>query len=278
MKSGFSSRLWSGISLTWILIIVNVIAFFLFLLISLSSKFSSYLVLTPSLFLYGKPIAYFWTLLTSMFLHAGLLHLFVNMFSLFYLGHLVERIIGKKRFFWLYFIAGMVGGLLFIVGTYFGNFIPRGDFLFGTPSTSAVGASGAIFGLVGLLSVLIPFKQVYFILGPLLVIIFQVIMDRFLPVQLQSVFSLLMSALILLMVFSIFSRSQRFMKFSLPVKLSFWAVPIVAIIPLFIISFFIDLPIGNTAHLGGLIVGLIYGFYLRSKYAKKVVLLNRIIK
>jgi membrane associated rhomboid family serine protease len=40
----------------------------------------------------------------------------------------------------------------------------------------------------------------------------------------------------------------------------------------------IGLPIGNTAHLGGLIIGLIYGFYLRKRYIKKITLLNRILR
>ena len=45
----------------------------------------------------------------------------------------------------------------------------------------------------------------------------------------------------------------------------FWFLPIVAIVPLVIIGLFIELPIGNTAHLGGLIAGFAYGYYLKQK-------------
>lgn len=57
-----------------------------------------------------------------------------------------------------------------------------------------------------------------------------------------------------------------------------WLAPIVAIVPLVIISFTIDLPIGNSAHFGGLIVGLIYGLYLRLKYPQKMLMLKRFFR
>jgi membrane associated rhomboid family serine protease len=68
------------------------------------------------------------------------------------------------------------------------------------------------------------------------------------------------------------------MKFALPMQIPFWSLPFVAIVPLVIIGFFVSLPIGNMAHFGGFIAGAVYGVYLRIKYAKKVQLLNRMIK
>ena len=73
---------------------------------------------------------------TAMFVHAGWLHLLFNMYALYYLGLLVESIYGSSKFLFVYFITGIVGNLLSQV------------FYFSVPS---VGASGAIFGLVGLL-------------------------------------------------------------------------------------------------------------------------------
>jgi membrane associated rhomboid family serine protease len=60
-----------------------------------------------------------------------------------------------------------------------------------------------------------------------------------------------------------------------PIEMPFWLLPIVAIVPLFVIGYFIALPIGNSAHLGGFLTGLVYGLYLRAKYKNKVKLLNK---
>jgi membrane associated rhomboid family serine protease len=76
----------------------------------------------------------YWRLVTSGFLHAGFFHLAVNMFSLYILGTLLEPAIGKLRFGLIYavsLLAGAFGALLF------------------EPNGLTVGASGAIFGLMG---------------------------------------------------------------------------------------------------------------------------------
>lgn len=76
-----------------------------------------------------------WRLLTSVFLHSGFLHITLNMVSLFFLGSFVEPLFGRARFFALYMLCGLSGGIAYL---YFGGF-----------ETPAVGASGAIFGLLG---------------------------------------------------------------------------------------------------------------------------------
>ena len=79
-------------------------------------------------------------LITSMFLHGSIMHIFFNMYSLWDLGGLVNRIsIGQEKnsafvFLVIYFFAGICGGL---ASMYF------------NPGTPSVGASGAIFGLIG---------------------------------------------------------------------------------------------------------------------------------
>lgn len=76
-----------------------------------------------------------WRLVTSMFLHSGFIHVALNMVSLFFLGSFVEPLFGRARFFALYMLSGLSGGVAYL---YFGGF-----------ETPAVGASGAIFGLLG---------------------------------------------------------------------------------------------------------------------------------
>ncbi|MDP8946953.1 MAG: rhomboid family intramembrane serine protease [Actinomycetota bacterium] len=76
-----------------------------------------------------------WRLFSSMFLHSGVTHLALNMLSLYFLGSFVEAAFGRGRFFALYLLSGISGGLAYL---YFGGF-----------EAPAVGASGAIFGLLG---------------------------------------------------------------------------------------------------------------------------------
>jgi len=73
-------------------------------------------------------------LLTSMFLHDGLLHIASNMLSLFFVGVIVERLFGSGRFTIIYFASGLVAGLAQIL------FVP---------GVATLGASGAIFGIFG---------------------------------------------------------------------------------------------------------------------------------
>lgn len=261
-KRGFFSRL----SVTNQLILINLICFVASLILfqiygeSLFNK----LALTPSTVLEGKNL---WTLVTSMFLHASFFHLFANMFSLFFIGNFLEKLIGKKRFFWVYIFAGLIGGMFFVASGYiFHSDIP------------GVGASGAIFGLLGVLAVLVPYSKIYLIAGPLILIIIQVITAPFIPSNLVGVVDVIFNMLIILMILSMFSLNNSFRKIAVPVELRMWILPFVAIIPLVVIDFVpgIDLPIGNSAHIGGLVLGLIYGFYLRKKYPKKTKYISRL--
>lgn len=81
----------------------------------------------------------YWRLVSAMFLHGDgtikgtLLHLLMNLWALFQLGTLYEIMFGTRRFLWVYFVTGIVASITSMVVT-------------GGPS---VGASGAIFGLLG---------------------------------------------------------------------------------------------------------------------------------
>ena len=87
--------------------------------------------LIPALVAKGE----WWRLITSVFLHSGIAHLGFNMLSLYFLGAFTEGTFGRSRFFALYLLSGISGGLAYL---YFGGF-----------DQPAVGASGAIFGLLG---------------------------------------------------------------------------------------------------------------------------------
>src|SRR5438552_731433 len=56
-----------------------------------------------------------WTLVTYMFVHAGVSHLLFNMLALFFFGPRLEFELGGERFLWLYFTSGIAGGLLSFV-------------------------------------------------------------------------------------------------------------------------------------------------------------------
>lgn len=85
-----------------------------------------------------------WRFITSMFLHADAEHLISNMLMLYLAGEMVERYIGRRRFVILYFFAGICGSLLY--GGY--------EFLTGE-YVESIGASGAVFGVIGALLVIV---------------------------------------------------------------------------------------------------------------------------
>ncbi|MDO5674476.1 MAG: rhomboid family intramembrane serine protease [bacterium] len=77
-----------------------------------------------------------WRLLSSMFLHFGILHVGLNMWALYYSGRVVERLFGNGRFALLYLIAGLSGSIASLLWN---------------PMVNSAGASGAIFGVYGAL-------------------------------------------------------------------------------------------------------------------------------
>jgi len=83
-----------------------------------------------------------WTLVTSMFMHASFTHILFNMISLFFLGGFFLRLVGEGDFLKVYFIGGLVGGLLYV--------------LLGPAMIPGVGASGAIFAIGGALAIMAP--------------------------------------------------------------------------------------------------------------------------
>jgi membrane associated rhomboid family serine protease len=78
----------------------------------------------------GEP----WRIITSMFLHFGVVHLLVNMYGLYVLGTVLEPALGTTRFLLVYFFCGIAAGIASLI---FNLYVP------------SAGASGAIFGLFG---------------------------------------------------------------------------------------------------------------------------------
>jgi membrane associated rhomboid family serine protease len=78
-----------------------------------------------------------WRILTGAFLHGGLIHIGVNMMSLYFLGRFIEFALGSWRMFVVYMVSLIASGL--------------GVVYFSAPNVPTVGASGAIFGLFGAL-------------------------------------------------------------------------------------------------------------------------------
>ncbi len=89
--------------------------------------------------LVGPPYFQVWRIFTAMWIHFNILHIGLNMLSLFFIGTVVEVFYGKWRYIAIYLLSGIIGGIV----TYYT--MPA--------MTVAAGASGAIFGVFGALGV-----------------------------------------------------------------------------------------------------------------------------
>jgi len=270
-QNGFF-RFFTDLDLVTQIIILNVAIFIGFSIAEAIMGSSSNLIYdlfavqANNLFLRG----YIWTLLTSVFMHASVIHILANMFSLYFLGRFLEMIIGRKRFLWFYLISGIFASFFFASFSFiFGNSV-LGAKVFGSPETFAVGASGAIFAIAGLLALLTPRNRAYLILGPFIAVILEAIIYS--VTQNSLILNLVDIAVVIYLfvsLFSFFSLNPLARRLAFAVDIPFWVIPIIAIVPLVIVSFFVQLPIGNMAHLGGFIAGVIYGIYLKKRYKKK---------
>lgn len=123
------------------------ITIFMFLVqLNLPTNILNNLVLTQNSF--SNP----WSLFTHMFLHGGGTHLLFNMIGLFFFGSFVEKLIGAKRFYLVYF----GGGILAAVLTVLYNLAIGGQF-------AGVGASGALMAIVGATIMITPNTKVMII-------------------------------------------------------------------------------------------------------------------
>jgi len=129
-------RSYQGFKLTpiWVIIGVN---FLLFIATAINRDLIFFLGLQPASLLRHP-----WTIVTSMFIHAGFGHIIANMLTFYFFGTFVSMLVGRNKFLLVYFCGGILGNILFI--------------LLAPPLSIAVGASGAVFALGGTLAVMRP--------------------------------------------------------------------------------------------------------------------------
>jgi len=144
-----------------------------------------------------------WRFISSIFLHGGVTHLFFNGYALFLFGTILENKVSKKDFLTIFFVSGIIGSLFYLGTIYTGI----------SPDIPALGASGAIYGLLGAVAVFLPDLRIFF--------------------------------------------------FFFPMRMREAALLWVAIA--FIGSFNSGSLIGHSAHLGGLLFGAVYAYYLKNK-------------
>ncbi len=146
---------------TIIFLVANI---FIFLLMWSSSGLNSVTLWEPPqhvLIAYGAKLNYlvkqhqeWWRFVTPVFIHIGLAHLLVNMYGLWMIGPYVERLYGSARFVALWVGTGIAGVLASYLSVRPEMAVgPVGRFLFRTTDGPSAGASGALFGLIGVLFV-----------------------------------------------------------------------------------------------------------------------------
>lgn len=121
----------------WLCLICVVV----FLLQLMVSGFTDLFVLNKAAALYNYEV---WRILTAVFLHGGIAHLLYNLFALALFGSILEKIIGSRKFLLVFFLSGILANIVSV------NFYE-----------SSLGASGAIYGLLGCLAIIRPLMTVW---------------------------------------------------------------------------------------------------------------------
>ncbi len=133
--------------LTWSLILINVATFLL--VFSFPEPVRDWVFQTFSFS--GGTSTEIWRWFTAMFLHANASHLFFNMLGLYFFGKILEEEVRKDWFLSIYFVSGLIGDFVYMF----------------TSPEPVVGASGAIFGVMGAVMLLNPVKKIHLYLFPL---------------------------------------------------------------------------------------------------------------
>jgi membrane associated rhomboid family serine protease len=133
--NGWRSRIPFGLPVSYSGIILSICLIVFFLSLVVPGFVYNYLALNPD-YVMQRP----WTLLTHMFVHANFNHLLLNMLVLLFFGMELERRVGKTKFLEIYILSGIVAALA--------QMMVSGGYL--------VGASGALYGVMGCLAIIAP--------------------------------------------------------------------------------------------------------------------------
>ncbi|MFC6175835.1 rhomboid family intramembrane serine protease [Companilactobacillus huachuanensis] len=117
---------------TWVLLAVTIGVFIVESLVGGSQNYQTLLLMgakTNNLVQAGQ----WWRLITPIFLHIGIFHIFMNGFTLLYVGQILEPMVGHWRFFVIYMLSGIMGNLA--------------SFAFGANNVISAGASTSLFGM-----------------------------------------------------------------------------------------------------------------------------------
>ncbi|MDU2599447.1 rhomboid family intramembrane serine protease [Anaerococcus sp.] len=120
---------------TSILLVVNILVFAIMTLAGGSQNISNLVrfgAVVKDRIAYGE----WWRLFTASFIHIGFMHILLNMYFLYQIGPVFEKLYGSRNFLIIYLLAGIMGNLL--------------TFAFGSSSTVSAGASTSLYGLFGL--------------------------------------------------------------------------------------------------------------------------------
>ena len=128
---------------------LSLFIFIIFILQAILDNFTDLFILDSRLV-----VPKVWTLLTAIFLHSGVVHLLYNLFGLALFGSILEHVIGSRKFLYLFFISGLAASLISL------PFYTR-----------VLGASGAIFGILGMLGILRPRLTVWLYSMPMPMIV-----------------------------------------------------------------------------------------------------------
>jgi membrane associated rhomboid family serine protease len=175
----------------------------------------------------GLKAGHLWQLITYQFMHGSLLHIFANSWAIFMFGQVVETSLGRGRMLLIYFLSGVAGGLLQILG------MAAWPWLFG--EGQVIGASAAAYGLIAAFVTLFPAQR-------LLMLLF-----FFIPIS--------MRARTLLRICAGFSVVGIFYPF-----INGWVdrhLPLAGDIDALFMN------IGHVAHLGGIVAGVLLTLWIR---------------
>jgi len=137
----------------WLLIIL--VAVFILQVIGTAKgiPITESLILNPTAVLQGQQL---WGVFTNMFLHGGVYHILFNAIALFTFGISLERIVGRKNLLKVFLLSGLFASVFYILTSVF---------ILGS-GASALGASGAIFGVIGAMTALRPHTKIIMMFAP----------------------------------------------------------------------------------------------------------------